>query len=223
MSTISKENFLKAVFSLGQPDGKAVSTAVLAKRLSITNAATSDMSKKLGIEGLVAYQPYKGVSLTPNGTELAIKVIRRHRLWELFLMNILDIPLANIHDEAEILEHHSSDYLINKIDEFLHFPKFDPHGDPIPQQNGEIPEIVGVQKLGVSETNKDYQIVRIADEDSELTKYLHKNDLVVNSVIQIKEKLEFDNSYIININDSEINISNTIADKISVVEFEKGN
>ncbi|MEN8194662.1 MAG: metal-dependent transcriptional regulator, partial [Bacteroidota bacterium] len=142
MPSISKENYLKAVYQLCQNSANSVSTLALAQKLNITNAATSDMAKGLLKQGFVNYKKYKGVSLTSKGKEIAVGILRRHRLWELFLMQSLELGWEEVHNEAENLEHQTSDFLIDKIDDYLGNPQFDPHGEPIPQKNGSIPRMV---------------------------------------------------------------------------------
>ncbi len=137
MVSIPNEDFLKQVFQLKSLGYKA-STTALSKRLNISNAAITDMSRKLHHQGYVNYMRYREVELTAEGEKIAISVIRRHRLWELFLNRVLKIPWDKVHAEAERLEHQTSDYLIGKIDDFLNFPAVDPHGDPIPDKNGHL-------------------------------------------------------------------------------------
>lgn len=140
MSTISKENYLKVIFNQNELVNDFVTTSQMAQELDVSNAAISDMAKKLSSEGLITYEKYKGMELTSKGEKMALKVIRRHRLWELFLMKILGLNWSEIHDEAENLEHHSSDFLIDKIDEYLGYPEFDPHGHPIPKKERRYSE-----------------------------------------------------------------------------------
>ena len=118
-----------------------MSTAFLADKLEVSNAASTDMVKRLNTQGLLRYEKYKGVELTDQGEKLALRTIRRHRLWETFLINTLGLSWSEVHEEAEVLEHQTSDFLIDKIDQFLDYPEFDPHGDPIPSKDGKIPEI----------------------------------------------------------------------------------
>lgn len=132
MNSTSVENFLKSIFTLRHDEGEKSSTTNMAMRLGISGPAVTDMAKKLSVKGLVVYAPYKELELTPAGLSLAVKVIRRHRLWEMFLYRVLKMDLGEVHREAEILEHQTSDSLLEKIDDYLGRPKFDPHGDPIP-------------------------------------------------------------------------------------------
>jgi DtxR family Mn-dependent transcriptional regulator len=147
MITISKEDYLKEIYKIAIDNDSNVSTANLAEKLSVTNAATSDMAKKLAKAGYIIYEKYKGIRLTTRGKKEALKIIRRHRLWESFLIETLGLNWGEVHEEAEKLEHQTSDFLIDKIDEYLDYPQFDPHGEPIPTKLGRIPEASGKHKF----------------------------------------------------------------------------
>ena len=135
--SVSTENFLKAIFHF-QNEGLEANSSRMAKKLGISNAAVTDMAKKLSRQKLIIYQKYKGLKLTEKGRTLAVSIIRRHRLWELFLHDVLGLSWAEVHDEAEMLEHQTSNFLIEKIDKYLGHPEFDPHGAPIPDQRWNI-------------------------------------------------------------------------------------
>jgi len=216
MPTISKENYLKSIYSLNLTNSENVTTSQVAQKLEITNAATSEMARKLSEQGYLTYEKYKGVELTDKGKKIALQIIRRHRLWESFLMKVLGMSWSEVHDEAERLEHNTSDSLINKIDEHLDFPEFDPHGHPIPNKNGEIPKIPKLVSLVNAEVGKKYKIFRVADESSELIQYLTKLDLILYKEIKIIEKLSFDNSIIVQVNGSNHSLSEKVAEKVSV-------
>ncbi len=217
MNTISKENYLKTIYQIKKPKSKKVSTAHLAKRLEVSNAATSDMAKKLFDLGLVKYQPYRGVELTAKGEKLALNVIRRHRLWELFLIKTLNLSWSEVHTEAERLEHQASDFLIDRIDEYLDYPDFDPHGDPIPNKNGELPVQPDSVKLTAAEVGKFYFIHRVKNDDIKLLDYLTELGLKLNMQLQVLSRLEFDNSVRVKINNKEHSFSEKIAEKLSLV------
>lgn len=216
MPTISKENYLKSIYSLNVTNEENVTTSQVAQKLDITNAATSEMARKLSEQGYLTYEKYKGVELTDKGKKVALQIIRRHRLWEAFLMKVLGMSWSEVHDEAERLEHNTSEALINKIDEHLDFPEFDPHGHPIPNKNGEIPKIPKLVSLVNAEVGKRYKIFRVADESSELIQYLTKLDLILYKEIKIVEKLSFDNSIIVQVNGSNHSLSEKVAEKVSV-------
>jgi DtxR family Mn-dependent transcriptional regulator len=216
MPTISKENYLKAIFSYSTELENNASTSRIANHLSISSSAISDMAKKLSKEGLVKYKKYKGIMLTPNGEKAALKIIRRHRLWELFLINVLGLDWSEVHDEAEKLEHYSSDFLIDKIDEFLGNPDFDPHGHPIPKKNGSIPEIPNVILLSEVETNNKYELIRVNDRDSELINYLKKVGLKLSSKLEIVDKVNYDNSISVMFKKKNITLSKKVTDNLFV-------
>jgi DtxR family Mn-dependent transcriptional regulator len=154
------------------------------------------------------------MELTSKGEKLALKVIRRHRLWELFLIQVLGLSWSEVHDEAENLEHSTSDFLIDKIDEFLGYPKFDPHGDPIPQKNGTIPKTPEVIELRKAEVGKKYKIGRVNDSSSDLINYLTKIGIKLAKEIEIVEKLSFDNSVIVKIDTKNHSLSEIVASNV---------
>ena len=221
MPTISKENYLKAIYALSMENGNNVSTARIAQRLEITNAATSEMARKLAKKEYLTYQRYKGVELTQKGKKIALQIIRRHRLWEVFLINELGLDWGEVHDEAERLEHNTSDFLIDKIEEHLGFPEFDPHGHPIPNKKGNIPEMPNLDQLSNCEVNKKYQMFRVDDEDNKMIEYLSKLGLVLYKKFKVVEILPFDNSVVIEMDGKEFSVSEKVAEKVSVVKINK--
>ncbi|MFA3782539.1 metal-dependent transcriptional regulator [Melioribacteraceae bacterium 4301-Me] len=218
MPTISKENYLKAIYQ-SIALGETATTSKLSRELNVSDAAISDMAKKLSKEGLISYEKYKGVVLTKEGQKIALKVIRRHRLWELFLTKVLGIPWGEVHNEAERLEHHSSEELINKIDEYLGYPTFDPHGDPIPKSNGDLPSMPKFFPLTKTKVGTTYKVVRVDDKNTELIKYFSKIGLAINGKIKILERLSFDNSINIEMNNKFFTFSEKVASSIYVNEF----
>lgn len=218
MPTISKENYLKAVYNKSKEDGSGATTSALAENLEISNAAISDMARKLSDEGLINYAKYKGMELTGEGKKIALKVIRRHRLWELFLIQVLGLSWSEVHDEAENLEHSTSDHLIDKIDEYLGFPKFDPHGDPIPQKNGLLPSAPEVVELAKASIGKKYKVGRVNDKNNDLIKYLTKIGISLSKEIEIVEKLSFDNSVIIQVDSERHSLSEFAASNVFLVK-----
>ena len=199
MLTTSKENYLKAVYKYGKEEKNTVSSSDIASELQISNAAVTDMAKRLSEQGLLNYQKYKGLRLTAEGEMSALKVIRRHRLWEYFLTEILDLSWSEVHEEAENLEHSTSEFLIDKMDAFLGFPRFDPHGSPIPDKNGQLPELPMLVKMQDCQVNTTYKIARVQDKNTQLMNYLTRIGIKLNTEIKIIEKLSFDNSISIEI------------------------
>lgn len=186
--SVSTENFIKSIYLLKSDYGLKANSSNLSKQLNISNAAVTDMSKKLAAKGWIVYKKYKEITLTPIGEKLALNIIRRHRLWELFLSSVLNIPVSKVHQEAEILEHQTSDFLIDKIDEYLGNPSFDPHGDPIPDGKGIFPTNNSIHLADVKEGRK-YRITRILHQDDGLIDFLIKNGISLNEEITIEEKL----------------------------------
>jgi DtxR family Mn-dependent transcriptional regulator len=216
MITVSKEDYLKEIYTISCESGQKVSTSFLASRLSVSNAATTDMAKKLDDAGLIAYEKYKGLKLTQKGKKLALKIIRRHRLWESFLIETLGLSWGEVHDEAEKLEHQTSDFLIDKIDKYLNHPKYDPHGDPIPQKDGKIPDLPDNINLAEAVTGNSYEIVKVNHESNELMEYFSKINIELNTTVKLVDKLNFDNSVSIDVNNSIYTLSGQVASKIFV-------
>jgi DtxR family Mn-dependent transcriptional regulator len=182
------EDYLKAIFELGEKD---VSTQDLAKHLRVSAASVTGMIKKLSELKLVDYKRYYGVKLTTAGRLIALETVRHHRLIETYLMQALGYQWHEIHDEAEKLEHHISEDFENRIAEMLGHPTHDPHGDPIPQRDGSIPESSG-QPLNAFEVGKKVRITRITNQQPDILQYLANHHLKPNETIQIIEKAPFD-------------------------------
>ena len=213
--TISEENYIKVIYHLSLVSPKGVNTNAIAGMLDTKASSVTDMLKKLSEKELVAYQKYQGVSLTEKGFYSAKMIVRKHRGWEVFLVDKLNFSWDEVHEIAEELEHIKSENLINKLDAFLDFPSFDPHGDPIPNAAGEIKKVI---KLLLSETelNIEYQCVGVKDSSSEFLQYLDKQKIALGSKIKVKEKESFDDTLLIQIDSRELTISNKIANNIYV-------
>ena len=213
--TTSEENYLKVIYHLSQVSPKGVNTNAIAGMLETKASSVTDMLRKLADKDLVSYQKYQGVTLTDNGFLSAKMIVRKHRLWEVFLVEKLAFAWDEVHDIAEELEHIKSETLINKLDEYLHFPAFDPHGDPIPDVNGVMKK---VNKLLLSEVelHKEYQCVGVKHSSSEFLQYLDKQKIALGSKIVVKEKESFDDTLLVEVNSKEITISNKIANNLYV-------
>jgi DtxR family Mn-dependent transcriptional regulator len=218
MLTVSKENYLKAIYKHREGEDYQVPASYIADELQVSNAAISKMAKTLSGEGLLDYQKHKGVRLTDKGEKFALKVIRRHRLWEIFLINVLGLSWAEVHDEAEKLEHSTSEFLINKMDEYLGFPKFDPHGSPVPDKNGNLPELPAVTKMALCEVGKFYKIARVQDGDAQMMRYLTRIGINLNTEIQIVEIFSFDQSISIQMKGANFLLSEKVVDSIWVTD-----
>ncbi len=207
----TEENYLKAIFKLSENSLRNVLTNSIAEKLNTTAASVTDMLKKLAQKKLIIYQKYYGVKLTKEGTKVAKNLIRKHRLWETFLVEKLHFNWDEVHDIAEQLEHIQSDLLTNRIDEFLNFPKVDPHGDPIPDKNGNIVyhEDVTLDKM---KSGNIGIIVAVIDHSPQFLKYLERINLIINSKIRVKDDEEYDESKIIILNEKkELIISQKVA------------
>ena len=203
MSTASEENYIKAIFKLSLNLNNGVTTNTIAEHLTTKASSVTDMVQKLADKNLVNYIKYQGVTLTPEGNTLAIKIIRKHRLWELFLYQTLGFKWNEIHDIAEELEHVKSDSLIDKLDKFLNYPNNDPHGDPIPDKNGNFPES---KSFILSQMNKNSKgiVVGVNDKSSSFLIYLDKIEIKLGTEIEIVEWNEFDRSVDIKVNDAKL-------------------
>jgi DtxR family transcriptional regulator, Mn-dependent transcriptional regulator len=213
--TISEENYIKVIYHLSLVSPKGVNTNAIAGMLDTKASSVTDMLKKLSEKELVVYQKYQGVTLTEKGFLSAKMIVRKHRLWEVFLVEKLNFSWDEVHEIAEELEHIKSENLINKLDAFLDFPSFDPHGDPIPNANGEIKKINKLL-LSDSELNKEYQCVGVKDSSSEFLQYLDKQKIALGSKIMVKEKESFDDTLLVEIDARKITLSNKIANNLYV-------
>lgn len=215
MLSETEENYLKAIFHISKVDGETVSTNAIAARLDTTAASVSDMIKKLAEKKLVHHQKYKGVELTDLGKSLAVNLIRKHRLWEVFLVDKLGFSWDSVHDIAEQLEHVKSDNLIEKLDKYLGYPKFDPHGDPIPDEKGNI---IQVNLKQVEEFSEGDQVVLmgVSDSSDEFLQYLNKLGLKIGTTITIGEQFPYDNSRKIVFNKKEYFLSKQVLRQLLV-------
>lgn len=210
----SEENYLKTIFHL-QTKEDNVSTNELAEKLQAKPASITDMMKKLKTRKLVNYQPYQGFRLTPEGKKVALSIIRRHRLWEYFLAEKLKFTWDEVHEIAEQMEHVSSKKLIDKLDEYLGYPKFDPHGDPIPDTNGkmETGKQVNLSDLPV---DKPAKVCFIANQTELLMEHLNEKKMNIGVSIVVKRKFSYDDSLEIKLDNKVLTISDQLAKNIFV-------
>jgi DtxR family Mn-dependent transcriptional regulator len=213
--TFSEENYLKAIYHLTASLETEVSTNAIAEMMETKASSVTDMLKKLSEKDLVNYKKYQGVSLTENGKLSAKMIVRKHRLWEVFLVEKLNFSWDEVHDIAEQLEHIKSEQLINRLDDFLGNPTEDPHGDPIPDANGRI---IKIEKHLLSElAEKQIGVcVGVKDTSSEFLKYLDKQGIALGSKIMFLSKEAFDLSVKIKVDERELSISNKIASNLFV-------
>lgn len=220
MTTSTEENYLKAIYHLSTGNQNSVLTSAIAGSLSTSSASVTDMIKKLSDKNMVEYERYRGVKITRKGEKVALSIIRRHRLWEVFLMDKLKFKWDEVHDLAEELEHVSSEEMTRRLDAYLGFPKFDPHGDPIPDTNGKVH--TNGQVL-LSEINKKgkYILSGVNDHSPSFLQYLEKKGLVPGSIFSIVEMDEFDNSMqIVFSNKKSIFISKEVSKNLLVRSHE---
>lgn len=213
--TRAEENYLKAIFHLEGKAKKLISTNAIAEEMDTKPSSVTDMAKKLAEKGLLDYVRYQGVSLTEKGRRTALTIVRKHRLWEVFLVKKLDFTWDEVHDVAEQLEHIKSEKLIDKIDELLDFPKYDPHGDPIPTKEGEFQER-DKQLLSELPVKGKGVCVGVKDTSSSFLQFLDKNQIALGHSIQVLEREDFDDSIEIEIDGRQLHISNQIATNLYV-------
>jgi len=213
--TRAEENYIKTIFHLGGNESQLISTNAIAEQMETKPSSVTDMAKKLADKKLVNYVRYQGVSLTDLGIKTALSIIRKHRLWEVFLVKKLDFTWDEVHEVAEQLEHIKSEKLIDKIDELLEFPKYDPHGDPIPTKNGEFLER-NKQLLNELAIGEKGICVGVKDTSTAFLKFLDKNNIALGNEITILEKEDFDNSLHIQIGDKKLHISALIATNLYI-------
>jgi DtxR family Mn-dependent transcriptional regulator len=213
--TTSEENYLKVIYHLSNLSPKGVNTNAIAAMLDTKASSVTDMLKKLSEKDWINYQKYQGVSLTDKGKFNAKIIVRKHRLWEVFLVEKLGFAWDEVHEVAEELEHIQSEKLINQLDQFLNFPSFDPHGDPIPNAKGEI---IKIEKQLVSEieVGKTITCVGVKDTSVDFLQYLNKQNISLGTKMKVLEKEPFDGTLKIEINNSVLVISDKIATNLYV-------
>lgn len=221
MNSLTEENYLKAIYKLVEQEGEAVSTNAIAEKVQTKAASVSEMLKKLSDKKLINYRKYQGVTLTGQGKKIALTIIRKHRLWEVFLVSKLNFKWDEVHDIAEELEHISSEKLVEHLDKFLGYPKFDPHGDPIPDVNGKF-HTQKSQLLSVLAKSTSSVMTGVVDHSPAFLQYLDKVGLTLGNEIKIKDIVEYDKSLQVSINRKPaIYISHEVAKNILVIANEK--
>ncbi|HKR06717.1 MAG TPA: metal-dependent transcriptional regulator [Bacteroidia bacterium] len=220
MNTLTEENYLKCIYKLSLNTPEGITTSAIADEMKTKSATVTDMLKKLSDKELIKYEKYYGVKLTEKGKKIALKIVRKHRLWELFLVKALDFKWDEVHIIAEQLEHIQSDELIARLDKFLGHPKTDPHGDPIPDQNGKIfsNHLIALSELAQKSSG---EIAGVTEHSPSFLQYLEKSGLNLGNNIHVIEKHEFDKSIDIKINRKKnMHISNDIAKNILITTHE---
>lgn len=217
--TTSEENYLKAIFHLQGKEG-TVTTNALAEKLQTKPASVTDMMKKLNAKKLLHYKPYYGFSLSAEGKKIALFIIRRHRLWEYFLSEKLKFNWNEVHLLAEELEHVSSKQLIDRLDKYLGFPKFDPHGDPIPDHKGKIKNPNKVSLLELS-FNQSAEVRQVTNPSKEMLEILEHKNIGIGTKLEVKKHFHFDHSIELKIKNTIVTISEQLAKNIFVA-YEPG-
>jgi len=209
MQSFTEENYLKTIYHLAEKANN-VQTNAIAEQMQTKPASVTDMIKKLAEKGLVDYVKYQGVSLTEKGRFAAIDIVRKHRLWEVFLVDKLNFKWDEVHEVAEELEHIKSVNLIERLDEFLGFPKSDPHGDPIPDKNGRFAktQFTKLIELNIGDAGT---ITGVSQHTSPFLKHLEKLGLTLGKQIQVNDVTDFDGSVELLVDSKQINISREVA------------
>lgn len=218
MLSHTEENYLKAIYHLSNSGTKAVLTSEIAEALNTKAASVTDMIKKLSNKNLIAYEKYYGVKITRQGKTEALLLVRKHRLWETFLVQKLQFTWDEVHEVAEQLEHIQSPLLIEKLDEFLEFPSVDPHGHPIPDRAGKLIEL---RQLPLTECTgkKKVKVCSVKHGSPSLLQYLSKIGIYIGATLAIIDRVEFDGSLELSIdNKKKIFISREAAQNLLVTE-----
>lgn len=215
MLSSTEEDYLKTIYNLQQESQNVVSTNEISNSLNIKASTVTDMLKRLSSKKLIKYKPYYGTSLTKKGNDLALALVRKHRLWETFLVEHLGFEWSEVHDIAEQMEHVNSDKLINNLDKFMGFPKVDPHGDPIPSEKGEI-EYSDFKSLCETPVGNSVSFCGVGDSSSEFLEYLTSINLTLGKKITIFEVIDYDESIRINTENEIITLSKKVGKNILV-------
>lgn len=215
MITRSEENYLKTIFSVYMQTQSNVSTNEIANLLDTSPASVTEMIKKLQEKNLVIYEKYNGVMLSDDGKNKAISIIRKHRLWETFLVSKLDFSWSEVHDVAEQLEHIKSEKLIDKLDQLLNYPKFDPHGDPIPSKKGvfKFQERISIFEMGI---NEEGIIMGVSLDNRDFLDHLTKLKISIGTKVKVIEQIKFDQSMKIEFDSKIEHVSKEIAENILI-------
>ena len=215
MRSRSEEDYLKAIYSLWKK-GESTSTNDIATHLYMKASSVTDMLKKLSDKGFVNYVKYKGTTLTKEGKKIALSIIRKHRLWETFLVNNLNFKWDQVHEIAEQLEHINSPELVNRLDDFLGQPKFDPHGDPIPDKNGKIKDPRTSRILAEMNIGENGIIIGVKDGSSDFLRYLDNEGLSLGTAISIVEIFDFDGSFKLKLKTNLLTVSDRVAKNLLI-------
>lgn len=219
--SFTEENYLKAIYHLSSEGSESVNTNSLAESMSTTPASANDMVKRLAQKKLIGYQKYKGANLLAKGKKVALSIIRKHRLWEVFLVEKLEFKWDEVHEIAEQLEHIKSPNLIKRLDKFLGYPTMDPHGDPIPNEDGVMKETVRASISDVK-IGSNGIVVAVNNDDTLLLQHLDSIGIKLGSRIHILDRMDFDGSVSLTIDEGAKQfISKTVAENLMITLTEK--
>ncbi len=218
MLSLTEENYLKAIYKLTakQEGDENISNTLLSEAMCVKASSVTDMLRRLAEKQLITYKRYQGVRLTAEGQSVALRIIRRHRLWEVFLVEKLHFAWDQVHDIAEQLEHVQSDTLVDRLDEFIGFPKFDPHGDPIPDKDGKLNHRK-TRPLSEVQVGKSAKMCGVSDHSDTFLHMLQKIGLGLNNDIYVLAREEYDASLLLVVNDCQpFYISHRVAENVLV-------
>lgn len=219
MPSLTVENYIKSIYQICQSSGGQAATGQLASALSVSPGTVTSMLKTLSEGNLVTYTPYEGVRLTPAGTALALRVVRRHRLIELFLVRTLDLSWDEVHEEAEHMEHAVSERLIDRIDAFLGYPAADPHGDPIPRPDGTL-NVPTSRSLAECKVGDEFQLARVIDQSPEFLRFLSNSGLPLGVSGRIVANTPEAGIVTISVNGHQTTLGQAAAEKLLVTPHE---
>jgi DtxR family transcriptional regulator, Mn-dependent transcriptional regulator len=216
LPSLTVENYVKAIYLLCSNNSGPATTGAIAAALQISPGSVTSMLKTLRESHLADYTPYGGVTLTENGEQLALRVLRRHRLIELFLVQTLHLSWDEVHEEAENMEHAVSDFLVDRIDQFLGHPAFDPHGDPIPKADGTV---LAASQLSLTAcpVNTKFTVQRVTEQAPDFLRYLQERGLVPNAEAQVVDRDSLSRVIIVRINDDQVTLSFDVGENIMVI------
>lgn len=215
----TEENYLKAIFKLSGKNNETVATNAIASAMNTAAASVTDMLKRLTEKGYVLYEKYKGACLSQKGKDAAIQLLRKHRLWETFMVDKLNFSWDEVHVVAEQLEHIQSQKLIDHLDAFLGFPKFDPHGDPIPDKYGNFEHHLSAF-LSQLKVNEKAIIVGVKEHSSPFLQYLEQSNLVLGTVVEVCSIFEYDQSLLVKIGaETQITVTHKVAQNLYIKQI----
>jgi DtxR family Mn-dependent transcriptional regulator len=217
VASLTIENYVKTIYQIGGQEAKAAATGKLAEALAVSPGTVTSMLKTLSESGLAEYIPYEGARLTESGRSLALRVLRRHRLIELFLVRTLNLTWDEVHEEAENMEHAVSDLLVDRIDAYLGYPANDPHGDPIPKADGTMAR-TSTRRLSELAVDERFRIERVTDQSSDFLRYLTETGLKLGAVGKVVANRAEAGVVTLDVEGQQTTLAHRIADRLFVVK-----